>query len=312
MDPAQRRACFGFEVRSPLSFRYLRAGPGDRLDVECVPAPEAGAVGRLLVEWLPRPERPFHGRLHASERGYQLWIENVGWFIVHPDVPWIGIPPDGDPVRREEHLWGMPASLCLLQRGDLPLHAAAVEVAGAGVLFAAPGRFGKTTLAAAFLDAGHRLLAEDLTCLRLAPAPAVVPGPAMLRVRRDVLEHFTPRHASIVGAFGDRVSFAVDEPRRGDCAPVPLRAVVLLREGPVLRLDRLAGAEALRELWALSTRIPTEENRRQCFRLLGATVASVPCYWLSRPLSIEGLSGVVDAVAHLCRSARPVEGEISF
>jgi hypothetical protein len=268
--------------------------------VECVAAPSPAAIGRLLVEWLPRPERPFHGKLHASERGYQLWIEKIGWFLVQPDDPWIGIPEGGDAVRREEHLWGVPTSLCLLQRGDLPLHAAAVEVGGGGVLFAAPGRFGKTTLAAAFLDAGHRLLAEDVSCLRLASGPVVVPGPAMLRVRRDVLAQFQPRNASIAGVSGDRVSFAVEDARRGDCTPVPLRAVILLREGPELRLERLSAADALRELWALSTRIPTEENRRQCFSVLGGVVAAVPCWWLSRPLSIDSLPGVVEAIARVC------------
>ena len=219
---------------------------------------------------------------------------------MHPTDPWIGIPEEGNEVRREEHLWGIPAALCLLQRGDLPLHAAAVEVGGGGVLFAAPGRYGKTTLAAAFLDEGHRLLAEDLSCLRLAPDPVIVPGPAMLRVRRDILGEFRPRHARLVGDSGDRVSFAVESSRRGDCRPVPLRAVVLLREGPELRLDRIPPADALRELWALSTRIPTEENRRRCFSFLGGIVASVPCRWLSRPLRIDRLPEVVAAINEVC------------
>ena len=41
-------------------------------------------------------------------------------------------------------------------------------------------------MAAAFHRAGHRVLSEDTTCVRLGPEQAVVPGPAMLRVRHDV------------------------------------------------------------------------------------------------------------------------------
>jgi len=298
-EPASLRSCFGFEVRSALSFHYLREGPGDRLEVVCVPAPDQAAIGRQLVEWLPRPGRPFHGKLHVSGDGYQLWIENFGWFLIHPDDAWIGVPLGVDEIRREEHLWGIPAALVLLQRGDLPIHAAAVEVEGGAVLLAAPGRFGKTTLAAAFLHSGHRVLAEDLSCLRLAPEAVIVPGPAMLRIRRDVLGQFRPRDARMVGDYGERISFAMDGPMRGDCTPVPLRAVVLLQEGPNIRFEAIRPADALRELWALSTRIPTEENRRRCFSILGGVAAAVPSWWLSRPLSIAELPAVIEAIQTL-------------
>ena len=56
--------------------------------------------------------------------------------------------------------------LCFRARGDTALHAAAVEVDGQAVVLGAPGTFGKTTLAAAFHAAGHRLLSEDTTCIR--------------------------------------------------------------------------------------------------------------------------------------------------
>jgi len=298
--PSPLRSCFGFEVRSRWPFHYLREGQGDRLEVVGVPPPDPAAIGTLLAEWLPRPGRPFYGKLYVAGAGYQLWIENLGWFVIHPQDAWIGAPEGVDEVRREEHLWAVPAALCLLQRGDLPIHAAAVEVEGGAVLLAAPGRFGKTTLAAAFLQHGYRVLSEDLSCLRLTPAPVIIPGPAMLRVRRDVLEQFRPRDATVVGVYGERTSLAVDGPRRGNCAPVPLRAVVLLREGAAIQLDPIRPADALRELWALSTRIPTEENRRRCFGMLGSIAASSPTWWLSRPLRVDDLPVVIETIRQGC------------
>lgn len=298
-EPALLGCCFGFQVRSSLAFHYLREGKGDPLEVVSVPALDQRVVGKQLKEWLPRPGHPFHAKLYAAGAAFQLWIENFGWFLIHPEDAWIGVPEGVDEVRREEHLWGMPAALCFLRRGDLPIHAASVEVGGGAVLLAAPGRFGKTTLAAAFLQYGHRVLAEDLTCLRLAPEPAVVPGPAMLRLRRDVLGQFRPRDARMVGDYGERVSFAVDGPMRGSCEPVPLHGVVLLREGPSVRLDAVSPPDVVRELWALSTRFPTDDDRRRCFAILGGVAASIPSWRLSRPLRIEDLPAIIESIRAL-------------
>src|SRR5438034_1082947 len=130
--------------------------------------------------------------LHSGGAGggaaHRMWTDLEGWFEIDAANRSVTVPPCSDPVRREERFWGVPVSLCYLLRGDVGIHAAAVEVEGAGVLLAAPGRSGKTTLAGAFLAAGHRLLSEDLSCCRSSPVPLLLPGPAMLRVRRDVHE----------------------------------------------------------------------------------------------------------------------------
>jgi len=300
-------ACFGFEIHSSLAFHYLREGQG-RHDLRIVTIPDysrllaGGQVGKELIEWLPRPGHPFHARLYQGLADYQLWIENFGWFLINPKDACIGVPEGVDEVRREEHLWGIPAALCLLHRHDLPLHAAAVRVGTGAVLLAAPGRFGKTTLAAAFLQRRYRILAEDLSCLRLDPEPSVVPGPAVLRVRRDVLAQLSLPCVTIVGEYGERVSFSIDRSMRGDCTPVPLRAIVLLREGPRHSLERIGAPAALRELWALSFRLPTDDDRRRCFAMLTGLTISVPTWWLSRPLRSESLSETVETIRGLVQA----------
>ena len=170
-------------------------------------------------------------------------------------------------MRREERLWGVPTMLCFLARGDVPLHAAAVNVGGEAVLLAAPGYYGKTTLAAGFDAAGYRVLAEDVACIRFAPEPHVVPGPALLRVRGDVAESFDLPGARAVAESDNRVHFSLDPARRGDCTPVPLHAIVLLRKGEDgIALERVAAADTLRDLWLLSFRLPTLEDRDRCSR----------------------------------------------
>lgn len=302
MTDGSAGTCFGFAVRSALPFHYLREGGGDPLDV--VSGAGAGdhgdrGNGELLLEWTPSPRFPLAGRLVRAEPGFRLWVDTWGWFLVDPQARRVSMPETDNVVRREERLWSIPAMLCLLARGDSPLHAAAVEIDGHAVVLAAPGTHGKTTLAAALHAAGHRLLSEDTTCVRVAEAAAVVPGPAMLRLRHDVARHVAVPNAVAVGSVqDDRVHLALDPAVRGDCAAVPLHAIVLLRrsdEQP--RIERATPAEAVRDLWALSFRLPTDEDRERCFAAVTDIARTVPIWNLHRPLRFSDLPATVALVA---------------
>lgn len=287
--------CFGFAVRSTLPFHYLRGGDGDPIDVSA-PSPEPrDDAGELIIEWTPTKEVPFEGRLYADNGRFRLWIAGSGWYVVDPAAPSILLPDEPNVVRREERLWSVPAMLCMFARGDLPLHAAAVEVDGGAVVFGAPRTFGKTTLAAAFLDAGHRLLSEDVTCVRPAERPLVIPGPAMLRVRRDVAERLEVAGTTPVGEPDDRIHLAVIPEARGDCRPVPIRAVVLLRgsEGG-FRVEAVPQTRAVQELWTLSSKLPTDADRAGCFEALVDLAGSVPVLNFYRPLRLDDLPRSVE------------------
>ena len=286
--------CYGFEVRSEVPLAYLRGGTGDPLEIGA-PAPEgAGPDDVLLIEWQAGPERPLEAKLWSDGRRFRLWIGDGGWFGIDPAEPRIEIPAD-DGIRREERLWGIPALLCFLSRGDLPLHAAACEVDGGAVVLAAPRTYGKTTMAAAFHRAGHRVLGEDTACVRLGPDAAVIPGPTMLRLRHDVARALELPGARLVGEDPDRVHYALERP--GDCEPVPLRAVVLLDEGDTAVLETVEPPEALRDLWALSFRLPTEADVGRSFAAVADLAAAVPVLRLRRPLALDALADQVALVA---------------
>lgn len=286
-------ACYGFEVRSALSFAYLREGPGEPLEVSA-PAPEGEAPDdRLLVEWQPTAKLPLEARLYADGRAFRLWIGDGGWFAIDPEARRIEVPAEGG-LRTEERLWGIPALLCFSARGDLPLHAAAVEADGGSILLAAPRTYGKTTAAAAFHRAGHRVLSEDTSCIALGPEPAVVPGPAMLRLRHDVAGALELPRARRVGESNDRVHYALAEP--GECTPVPLRAVVFLEQADEPGLLPVEQPEAIRDLWALSFRLPTEEDVSRSFAGVADLASSVPAFRLRRRLSLDSLGHDVDLV----------------
>jgi hypothetical protein len=293
-------SCFGFEVRSPLPFAFLRGGGGDPLEV--VPADEGAFLdpGKLIFDWRPSQDQPLDAKLYGGDGSYALWVADGGWFGVDLSVPRITVLVDGDAVRREIRLWGIPALLCFAARGDVPLHAAAVEVDGGAVLLAGPRTRGKTTLAAGFMQEGHRLLAEDLACIRVSPGPAILPGPAMLRVRHDVAAQLSlPTAAAVrVGRDDDRVHLALDQRARGNCSPVPLRAIILLRPGDDgLRLTPVPAVDAVRDIWELGFRLPGSKPLAASFESVADLISTVPIWNLHRPLVVERLPEVVAKLA---------------
>jgi len=300
-EEERRGVVFGFEVRSAQSFSYLREGTGEPLFVDNDdpgPCPDE----EPLLRWVRRPDNPFEADLYDRGEDYLVRIADLGCFAVAPRAGRISAPTTGDRVRIEERLWGIPAALCLAERGDVPVHAAAVDVGGRALVFCGPSHFGKTTLAAAFLHAGHRVLSEDLTCCKLTPSPMVLPGPAMLRIRPDVFERLGP----IAGTRTtleerDRIHVAFDRERSGTGDPVPLAGIVVLRRGPQdLQLYRVEAMRFLPELFAMSFNLPSDVDRARGFSAALDLATAVPFWVLDRPLRFELLDDVIARIVETC------------
>lgn len=284
--------CYGLRAEAAFELQLGRPGIGAPLRVEVgdVPVPD----DTPLFEWSEHG-LPF-ARLWPGHAPV-LWLDGIGAFLVEPSVPAITVPPSSEVLRREASLWSFPALLCLLARGDLGIHAAAIEIDGRAVVLAAPGMHGKTTLAGAFVRAGHRLLSEDLTCIDVRSGePTVLPGPALLKMRGDTVERLGFPPASVLAQIGRRTY--VTQLERGTAAPVPLAGVVLLREhdGSAPRMSRVEAQRTLPELWTLSFKLPEDADRARCFRQIASVAAAVPVWDLHRPLSYDLLPDVIDLI----------------
>lgn len=299
-DRTGYRTCFGYEVHSSLPFVSLRSGRGDPLQVTEQASEPPDRDGEPQLHWFDEAGNVV-AEIFSINGTYDVWIDGVGWFHVDPSVPSVVAPPPISAPKWEARLWGSPAALCFLDRGDLPLHAAAVDVNGSALILAGPGQYGKTTLAGAFVREGFRLLSEDIACCRMDPSPALLPGPAMLRIRRDVYERLDFPGTVLVGEDPDRVYLTIPEASRGDGDPVPIRGVVFLRRADgEFSLDRVPAEKAVPDLWALSLNLPSDESRSQCFQQVTAIAAQVPVWNIHRQLSFEHLPQLVDRIVSAC------------
>jgi hypothetical protein len=231
---------------------------------------------------------------------FEFWLTDLGAYCIDPEAGRIEMPDVADDILREQRLWAVPTTLCYMHRGDLSLHAAAVEVSGGAVVLAAPGRFGKTTLALAFHQQGYRVLSEDLSCCRPGVMPAVLPGPALLRVRADVYDGRPPTGTHLVANRPDRVYLGLDSDRRGSSAPVALRAIVFLRESSErVGAEPATPAAAMPDLWHLNFRLWSSESRAESFQQLAKLAGGVPIWNLYRPRTRGSLAATVGRVIEL-------------
>jgi hypothetical protein len=296
-------SCQGFTINSDYRFLFTRPGISrDQLSVVPMLGEPPSPDQTQILDW--QTENGVVARLYGGGRIFTFWAEGAGWFRIAPFDGTIEIPDaPPDALRRETQLWGVPTMLAFTRLGDLSLHAAAIEINGVAVLVAAPGRFGKTTLSVAFHRAGHRLLSEDISRLQLEPEAVVMPGPAIVRMRADTFDGDIPGGMSIASQARGRVEMAIDDDRRGGAAPVPVRAVVLLREslGDRVELERVATMDAIPDLWTLAFRLPESGDRSRAFQQVAEFADRVPVWNLSRPLTMSRLPDVVAKVEELCR-----------
>jgi hypothetical protein len=215
------RVC-GLSVESEIDLPSVVAGAPD-----CTPQVtiRRGRVPEALIE--PTIVGP---TWQIAGKQLLLRIPNVARFLL-TDGDQIVFDPESDAGAEDVPLFilGTVFGILLHQRERITLHASAVEVNGAAIVFCGPSGAGKSTLAAALAQRGYRVIADDLCAVTFAAdgVPIVHPDGRQLKLWAQAIEQL-----GLEDVRGERVrsrleKFYVD-PGHAAREALPLRALYVL------------------------------------------------------------------------------------
>jgi hypothetical protein len=244
-------------VTSPWSLPYLRrtSGPADvQLSVASSPLVTetdlANSVDAASSSW-------FNRRL-LKDGSIYLQYTDLFEFLISNDGSRVTCCPLKRASREsfQTYLLSQAFSYALLKKCIEPLHSTAVVINGRAVGFLGGSGAGKSSLAATFLRAGHRLLTDDLLIAKDGIASfTVFPGPRKIKLLPD-MSAFLPGptyRARRMNHLGAKLIFPL-RAQYWQSAPVPLTALYLLSPPPrsltsrQVRITRLSERQALIEL----------------------------------------------------------------
>lgn len=213
---------YGLVVQSDLPLgRRLRPSASQRCDVLV----ERDEVPETLSEATVRCER------FDAREGAFLLRSPAGRFLVEGGSRIVVDPEDvADEVDVQTYLLGSAFGALLHQRGVLPIHASAVDVGGRAVAFVGPTGAGKSTLAAALVDRGYPLLADDVTALFATADDGfhVMAGPIGVRLCGDASERYGPGDGPVLHRSGRRDKWEHVPESSGGALERPLRSLYFL------------------------------------------------------------------------------------
>ncbi len=215
------------------------------------------------------------------------------------------------------YLLGQALSFALLKRGFEPLHATAVVVDGRAVAFLGASGVGKSTLAAAFVRSGYRVLTDDVLVVQETGGRMMAhPGPTRLKLFSSTARRLAADVTGAVQMNGVTTKLVIPlNDAHVHAGAVPLGAIydVALPAGKPgsqkLALTPLSRRHAAMAL-VRSGFNQRYVNRDRLSRQFAASVAvaeQIPVKTLSYPRVLKSLPQVVQAVAQDAQSQRRTE-----
>jgi len=256
--PRYRYCVYGVVVVSDIPLALPEYSNGSLGYVELIDAPASVFLAALDSAGIdPRSDSWYrYASLHDGST-YVRW-DNVGQFLVARDGRRITCHKfeNASSESFQVYLLGQALSFALVKQRLEPLHATAVVVNDEAVAFLGNNAFGKSTLAAYFLEAGHRLLTDDLLVLQeCSDRILAYPGPPRIKLFPRIASRFLGRtvHPVTLNTETDKLILPLDE-QRVSATPVALKRIYSLavpREAcrrPDVSIETLSPREAFMEL----------------------------------------------------------------
>lgn len=290
---------FGLRLRSELALPDLVAAQDHSADIDV-----DVALGDVALA--PADAQAVWGLTGSGDRAV-LTVHNIARFeIIGGNRIVVDRSTGAASADVRLFLLGSAFGALLHQRGLLPLHANAIQIGHGAAAFMGRSGAGKSTMAAAFLDRGFTLLADDVCVVTSddGAAPMAQPGLPRLRLWRDAVEASGRRPNDLEIAFAGQEKYVVPTHSVQAASAVPLGRIYLLGELPTgetgPRIRRLNGVEAVSAIMAniyrghyLKLLGGSERNYRQCLAL----VRTVPVFSVQRQWGHDVMETQIRAIA---------------
>lgn len=207
--------------------------------------------------------------------------------------------PSGVPDEVLRHIVLGPGMHHLLhQRGRFVLHASVVEIDGRAVAFTGPAGRGKTTMAAACLLAGHRVISDDVAAIEWRDGePVVRRGYPWIKLDEAFVDRFDPPVSPPIRPSGARDRHFYGLPHEQPAEPIPLAAVYVLTDGDHESIDSIEGGARITTLSHnvyASGLMSNPAEAATAFEHATALTGSVPVKRLTRRRTFDALGASVD------------------
>ena len=306
--PAYRYCVYGVRVLSDMRLNLPDHPDGQLAKVRVRLAP-ASYFQKLLqgVDFEPLSDSWYRFARLPDASSYARW-EGVGEFAVSGDGRRITCRPDKRASMEsfQVYLLGQALSFALVKSGFEPLHATTVVVGGEGIVFLGDSGLGKSTLAACFLDAGHRMLTDDLLLLHHTARRVVAyPGPPRIKLLPRIARKYMRDAAAGVRMNLDTEKLIVPLEHARRCAtPVPVKAIYVIApplkndRTPTIRIEPLTARDGFLKLVenTFNYRVIDPHRLSRQFAAASCLVDAMPVRRLSYPRVLRQLPEVRDAI----------------
>jgi hypothetical protein len=203
----------------------------------------------------------------AEPTGYLLSVRDFGRVLISPDGLELLCEPDPTNEGWSSIVVAQALPLAATIRGLEVFHASGVVLDGRAMLFAGPPGAGKSSLAAALVRAGGRLLSDDAVALQLTDGALIAhAGSVVLQLRTVEDERLSAEERAALGCPASPSGGKRRYVSTGDPDPAPLGGLFLLERSPeepaVERMASVNPFELIGSTFNLSVRTPARLRRQ--------------------------------------------------
>jgi hypothetical protein len=313
--PPYRYSVYGIEVLSDTPLALPACTGGGLATVEFRSAAESDFLTTIATAEFDTRSEPWYRHAWLPDGSAYVRWEAVGEFLVAANgrcIRWRRF--DESSIESfQVYLLGQALSFALVKQRLEPLHATVVTVDDRAVAFLGSSGAGKSTLAACFLEAGHRLVTDDLLLLHEESGRLLAyPGPPRLKLFPEIAGRFFPQIADGVAMNADTEKLILGVGgRMKETAPVALAAVYSLTtpdgnsatEG--VNVEDVSRREAFFELVksTFNRHLVSAERLARQFDAATRLSDRLPVARLSYPRSLERLAEARESIYRHIRNA---------